>query len=377
MIIFYGHRFYGRIDGHGAEYLATTFAHVYFLPLFPTGSRWVTRQVGDQVLGFDVKLSARSVAAAYLRIWAPLLALGLGATLTIPGIAVAVGLLALSAWSWTWLRIRGGHERRRALLNQIAFGAACDPMRRPVAQCEALRCEVDQRFAEVSGARTPEDVARFGADSPAHAALAYASLRLVAAIAGGDTGRKARAVSDSLLDNVSTGDARALADGGPYRVEARASDSVVSALEAAAAAVIQAQDRGIDESIRAAQPASAWDNSPENPAVKEEIARNKAQRAGTNRLAWVALVVVAVASGAYVIYDIATKHVATDRALTELRSISDELCRCPTRACFVDLLEARRPAIDRAERTVRENESSDSELDQLADRAERCYDALP
>ncbi len=328
MIIIYGQRYYGRVGGHGAEHLATRFAHVYFVPLFPTSSRWVSRQIGDQLYGFDVKLSARSVAAAYLRIWAPLVALGLGATLSIPGIAAAVALLALSAWSWTWFRIRGDRERRRAFLDQVAFGAACDPLRRTRADCEALRPGIEERFAEVSGGRTPDDVARFGAATPEQAAFAYALLRLVAATGRGHTARKARAASERILDDVTDGDAGALADGGPYRARNPVAARPGAELEAAAAAVVQARNEVLDDAIRATQPPqrSAWDNDPSNPAVKEEIARNKQQRAGTDRKLLIAAIIGAPLVVGYAIYDYMEERAAEARALTEIRTFVDDIC---------------------------------------------------
>ena len=65
MWIVTGTRYYGRVDGHGDEYLATRFYAIQLLPLVPLGSFWVQHRRRDQLIGFETRLSGKSVAAAY------------------------------------------------------------------------------------------------------------------------------------------------------------------------------------------------------------------------------------------------------------------------------------------------------------------------
>ena len=65
MMIVYGHRWYGRVHGHGGEHAQTQFAHIYYVPVIPMSSFWVT----NGARGFYTRLSARSVIATYLRWW--------------------------------------------------------------------------------------------------------------------------------------------------------------------------------------------------------------------------------------------------------------------------------------------------------------------
>lgn len=376
MIIIWGTHHYGHIGGHGdSEHLITRFGHLYWFPLFPIESRWVTHKIGDQLVGIDVKLSPRSVAATYLRFWAPLVALGVGATLTIAGIAAAVLLVALSAWSWTWMRTRTGRERRRAQLNQLAFETACDPSIRKPAQCAALRPAIDARFAEASGGRTPDDVARFGADTPLQAALAYASLRLLAATARGQTARKAHAASERVLDRLTNRDTDALGDGGPYRAQ-QAAATTPADLDAAAARAVQEQNRAFADALAAARgpTSSAWDNDPDNPAVKAEIARNKRARWGLDLTirGWLLLGIGGTAFLGFVGYRLYQDHVSAGPAIAELRAFTDELCDCPTMACAQELAEARIDEINRLEKVARDGIGTDDDVDDLAKRAERC-----
>ncbi len=381
MIIIWGTHHYGQIGGHGDhEHLVTRFGHLYWFPIFPLESRWVTRRIGDQLLGMEVPLSGRSVAATYLRFWAPLAALGLGATLTLWGFAAAAALLALSAWSWTWMRTRRGRERRRAQLNQLTFETACDPSIRKPDECAALRPEIDARFAEVSAGRTPDDVARFGADTPLEGALAYASLRLVAATARGETARRARAASERVLDRLTDRDADALGEGGPYRAR-QAAGATPDDLEAAAASAVQAQNRAFDEALAAARGSNrtAWDNDPANPAVRAEIARNKAERAwwrlDLSWRGWLLVLTLGPAFAGVVGHKLYTEHVSARRALVELRALTDELCACPTQTCVDDVVNRYTPdEVDRLERTARDGLGTDGDVDDLGRRVEACLD---
>ena len=81
-----GRRLYGKIEQVGSTYIATTFAFVQFLPLYPVRSHIV---LGESSSGthevVHIKMHWKSVAVGYLRAW------GIGATLvsSIPTLATA------------------------------------------------------------------------------------------------------------------------------------------------------------------------------------------------------------------------------------------------------------------------------------------------
>jgi hypothetical protein len=217
MLLVWGTRHYGRIQSHGGQYAVTKFGHFWFIPIIPLGSIWVTLERDGRLIGHDMRLSGTSVAAAYLRVWGPLIALlavvvagGLG------GLAVASPWLALSIWSWTWWSPRGAREQRRAAWHRAAFGTSCDPLQMTPAMAASMHACAEARFREVSDGYTPADVARIGAKSPDHALAAYALLRATAAIERDRrAAREARDLGERVLD--AHRDLRADEAGGPYR----------------------------------------------------------------------------------------------------------------------------------------------------------------
>ncbi|HVK76909.1 MAG TPA: hypothetical protein VM734_26465 [Kofleriaceae bacterium] len=221
MIIIWGTRHYGRVDSVEGGFAATKFAHVWFLPLVPMGSMWVTADTGEGLYGHEIPLAGKSVAAGYLRLWGPVAAVAGIVAGSLTGFAVAGVAAALCGWSWTWRSRRDPRERRRAAWHQAAFGTACDPLAMPRYMVGDLRPAAEQAFAAVSNGRTPDDVARLGASSAEQAISAYAVLRLVAASARGKAAARARAASEKILD--AHRDADAGAGGGPYRADPRES----------------------------------------------------------------------------------------------------------------------------------------------------------
>lgn len=219
MIVIYGTRYYGRVNAHGGQHHQTKFFHIYYMPLLPVGSAWVTQADEEgRFRGHDVKMSGRGVLAAYARTWGPLGAIAGIATGGVAGIAAGVALGALSAWSWTWRSLRGDRERKRSDFHLLAFGTRCDPLEMSADLAQNLQPAIAQRWAQVSDGNSPEDVARLGAASPAQAVFAYASLRLAARLAPSGPAREARAASDRILDAIK--DAPAALEGGPYRQSA-------------------------------------------------------------------------------------------------------------------------------------------------------------
>ncbi|HWU87338.1 MAG TPA: hypothetical protein VN253_08685 [Kofleriaceae bacterium] len=216
MIVIYGTRFYGKVDSHGDQYQVTKFFHVYYVPLIPVDTLWVTRPLADGYQGHAVRLSGRSVLAGYARVWGPLAALiALSAGGAAGAVAAAV-LGALCALSWTWRSQRDPRERRRSDFHLLACGTRCDPLRMPHRLASEIQGHVAECWAQVADGRTPEDVARLGAANLKQAVFAYASLRLAARLAPREPASTARAASERVLDAIKDVDETAL-EGGPYR----------------------------------------------------------------------------------------------------------------------------------------------------------------
>ncbi len=86
MLVIGGRRLYGKVDQVGSTYIATTFAFLQFLPIYPVQSHIVVREGSiDTHQVVHLKMHWKSVAAGYLR------AYGVAATLCsfIPGIVMA------------------------------------------------------------------------------------------------------------------------------------------------------------------------------------------------------------------------------------------------------------------------------------------------
>ena len=220
MIVIYGTRFYGQVDRHAGQHQLTKFFHIYYVPLVPVGTLWVTRELDPGYSGHAVQMSGRSVLAGYARVWGPVVAIGAIAAGSVGGVIAAGALAALSAWTWTWRSVRGAREQRRSDFHLLAFGTRCDPLKMEDGLASVLQADVAERWAQVADGSTPEDVARLGAANPTQAVLAYASLRLAARLAPGDHARQARDASERVLDAIKDSDT--MLEGGPYRSTAQA-----------------------------------------------------------------------------------------------------------------------------------------------------------
>jgi hypothetical protein len=216
MLVIFGTQFYGEVDRHGGQRQLTRFFHIYYVPLVPIGTLWVTRNIEGKLGGHAVAMNPRSVVAGYARVWGPVAAVAAIATASVGGLIVAGALAGLCAWSWSWRSLRSARERRRSDFHQLALGTRCDPLRMEPELASVLQADVAGRWAQVADGRTPEDVARLGATTPVQAVLAYASLRLAARLAPPEHARAARADSERVLDAVRDIDELAL-EGGPYR----------------------------------------------------------------------------------------------------------------------------------------------------------------
>jgi hypothetical protein len=215
MIVIYGTRFYGEVDSYGGQRQLTKFFHIYYVPLVPVGTLWVTRDADRGYNGHAVQMSGRSVLAGYARVWGPVAAVGALIAGSLGGFVAALGLLGLMAWTWTWRSVHGAREQRRSDFHLLAYGTRCDPLRMEHDLAASLQPHIARRWAEVADGNSPEDVARMGAANPAQAVLAYAALRLAARLAPEDPARRqSLADSERILDAVKQTPAL---DGGPYR----------------------------------------------------------------------------------------------------------------------------------------------------------------
>ncbi len=214
MVIIFGRRSYGRVDAHGGEHAQTTFAHVYYMPIVPVSSFWVTQDLGATVRGYSIRTSGKSIAAAYLRCWGPIAALAVLATGSVGGYFAAAGLAAASAWAWSWRSLRGTLAHRRSDFQLLAFGTRCDPERMPSDMREKLKQALDARWAALDVARSPDDVADHGASSTREAVIAYGLLRLASIDAPREARIRAGAAAKRILDG--TREALSVGDG-PYR----------------------------------------------------------------------------------------------------------------------------------------------------------------
>lgn len=169
---------YGRVDEHDGEYVETEFRDWLGIPLVPVRSFWIADDRGRQRAGFPIQLHPRSVAATYLRIWAP----GLATAVLVVGnsslaTALAAALFGLSAWSWTWWP-RDAAARRRSDYDLAAFGSRCDPARMTDEMHRSLANELAVRAGAHADPRPPDDVIRYGPRTEDEALHAYGALRL-------------------------------------------------------------------------------------------------------------------------------------------------------------------------------------------------------
>jgi len=173
-------RTHGRVDDHDGEYVETEFRCLGWLPipLVPVRSFWIVDDRGTQRVGFEIELHHRSVAAGYLRVLAPGIAIAVLALWSSPSAAaIAAALVALSAWSWTWWP-RDAAVRRRSDFDRAAFGSRCDPAAMTDAMHQVLTDQLRLRAGAHAEPRLPDDIVRFGAQTPDEALFAYGILRL-------------------------------------------------------------------------------------------------------------------------------------------------------------------------------------------------------
>jgi hypothetical protein len=214
MMFVWGTRWYGTVDRCGRQFAATRFFHMWFLPVIPLGTMWVTEDHGIGYQGHAMRWSLKSIAAAYLRssllVLTGLIALiavpaGAWWTLALPAVA---GLGALGSLRWREAR---GDAARRAELLLSTLPTACDPLRMPRSLARSLHASVERDWAEVANGRTPGDLIERGDGTPAQVAAAFALLRMTARV-GGPGAKVALVDSERLLTAQATAQL-----GTPYR----------------------------------------------------------------------------------------------------------------------------------------------------------------
>lgn len=223
MIIVYGTSHYGKVDGQGEEYAMTRFAHIYYMPLFPVSSWWMT---GSE-RGFATKFNWRSIGAAYARSWGLVLgtlalytAVASGAAvIAVVSAAIGAALIATSVAAFRIKFRRSTPSLLRGDFNYLAFGTHCDPHLFTREFKDVQRRLLAERTAEFGMLRPPEDVARFGAANAMEAALAYGALAL-------QPGANEQDIAQ-LLTNQPT--LAVKADGGVYRLAADQMGAMVPA----------------------------------------------------------------------------------------------------------------------------------------------------
>lgn len=209
MIVIWGTRNAGKVDHREGQYALTRFAHVYWLPLFPVSAMWVTRDG----YGHTMKMSGKSVVAAYARTWGVIL--GIAGFIGWIGLPAAIVGVSLAALSWAWKDVSMASDKRRSDLNQLAFGTRCEPKLLPDGLAGGIKAELDARWAQISDGQSPDEVARYGTDDVTRAATAYGILRLTALSLPGDQARDAEAKAARIAEGVR--EKGQLESGGPYR----------------------------------------------------------------------------------------------------------------------------------------------------------------
>jgi hypothetical protein len=242
MVIVFGRRSYGRVDAHGGEHAHTQFAHVYYMPIIPVSSFWVTQDLGGAARGFSIPISGKSVAAAYLRCWGPIAVLGALAAGSIGGYIVAALLAAASVFAWTWRSLRGPLVLRKSDFQMLAFGTRCDPERMPAEMRERIKHALDERWAALDVKRSPDEVAELGARSSQEAVFAYGMLRLASIDAPRPARDKAAAAARRIL--AGTHDLQQPSDG-PYRAADQGAPAAPIFAEIASAATAHAAHKGV------------------------------------------------------------------------------------------------------------------------------------
>ena len=73
MLVIWGSKLYGKVDEiEGVGHIATQFGHLFWIPLLPMNSYFVTHEEGGHFEGTPLGLQAKSVFAGYARVFSVL-----------------------------------------------------------------------------------------------------------------------------------------------------------------------------------------------------------------------------------------------------------------------------------------------------------------
>jgi hypothetical protein len=169
MVIVYGSRLYGRIDDCNGTYIATRFAHIYYLPLIPLGSQLILGHddEDDSFHGVSISLSLRSMFAGYLRVWGVFGFIGslIALVLSIRGAMNAndatddivnlieagfifVIAIAMMGFAWGVLGRLSSEEKRKRVVYKHFTGISADP-----AQLKDARTPIRESLFQKIGER--------------------------------------------------------------------------------------------------------------------------------------------------------------------------------------------------------------------------------
>jgi hypothetical protein len=197
--------------GCQGQYVATRFFHLYYLPLIPLGSMWVTGEEEREqegwlktkekvTLGVPLSFHLLSVLTGYLRAWSLVLSV-----VCFVREDNLWGILLLGAFlaSWAW-RAVGGRRAREQQFVGAATGLFRAPELLPPDQASGLLGRLMTKWRKRYGSGAPE--AFEGPVELANLPLHYAVLRLTARVHNSE---RARQQAEALFQQVTASPDRA------------------------------------------------------------------------------------------------------------------------------------------------------------------------
>jgi hypothetical protein len=224
MIIVHGSRWYGQAFERGEQCVKTRCYHLYFLPLIPLSQMWITRRVGDQLVGIPIRWSWSAALSVVGLPWGALLALIIGAAVA-PVAAIPVIGLVLVGWIAA-LRASQTVGRRADAGRDLAatvLRTGCPPELLSDPMAPMIAGDLDQAWAKACPDRSPEDVAALGPRDLGEAALAYTLLAVRARLERGALAATLRERAERVV--VALERTPSLPEGAPYRAELKLPDA--------------------------------------------------------------------------------------------------------------------------------------------------------
>ncbi len=229
-------RVFGKVDEYGGALAASTFLRIWRFPLVPTGSVWLTAGV-DGMHAQKIRPHLRSIAAGYLRTWAPFIFWLSFAFDTVAMYCVAAAVVAFCIWSWTWRMAHRHMMQRRNDFDLVTLGTQCPPHLLRAEDLAALLEQQKANFAKLKSERSADDVARFGSANAAELLAAYGLLRVYGTatpLTASDARFAAMRIMNGSHDKPSS-------DAGVFRSTTEAATPVLAAGQLAEQVAVQAQ----------------------------------------------------------------------------------------------------------------------------------------